>query len=1233
MSRPYTTQSLTLSVSETRSHVSSNLQKEFVYFLVESSYFLIFFIAQLSSPLREVTLVPLSQQSSSSLFSLCFPFPFPLSLSLFGLCLCFLSPFGFLFALFSKDRTDAKTPLSTMSDDFEKAVLFAFDQSGNIPQELQSQAQMLLQNAAASPEAWQLCMSHMDSTTYAEVKFWCLQTLHAIILSPAFAAVPQGSRDDLKRALLLAGTSTSASNLPPFLRNKIAQVLVAIAVQEFPDTWPTFFRDVLLQQGREAVDLFCRVLTSIDEDIVSLEVPRSAEDAKRSMHFKDSMRDYALRDISEAWCNLVAAYKDSDPAITALILESIRPFVHWIDISLVANDVFVPLLFAILRECKEVEPRTAAAMVLTEIVSKRMDPSAKLDLLQRLGIVPICAQWATTGIPVSIDEPELAIAYSKLLASLATEVLESWKRVENSLLSMQAVGLEVGLDAGTEASSACSAASTMLDALFPAILAALRTGDDEIAAAVAPFLLSYVSRIRMLKKRNHMNLPADAETQLPAILEAVAECARFPEDSLAYEAVASTTAERVASEEEESSMAERRQELFALFKNAAKLAPHAAYAVVGKRLEMVLQQSSASARWQDVELPLSLLYVLGEGAPDEALKPGEGHLAVLAAAVVTTNVPSVNHRLVALALLETCARYTKVLQQQAELLPRMIGLFLGPIGLGHPSESVPPRAAYLFCRICKVLRQQMRPLTRDILQSLRPHLLSIASTPLDEKASANKAAGASGGIRNALGTGISAADDRLYAFEAAGLLIGSEEIPQDQQLPWLDELLGLLTSQIERSFEDPPLLQQALDALTRVSKGFVPRLCSDRRPLVGERLMAPLEHATTAMRRLPDCKPLRMKYLAYVHRLIESLGASFLPHISTVLWALQVSKLDAPDMSDIIVLLNQVIGKYPSEKDTVKLIKAVFADVVEHVHMILSDEWDWSGVLAMPAMASSPAARALNAPIGPAPAGSTEYLRERGELQRTYYAFLHAVTLSDALSEAMLAMNSEAISKCLNDLVQGAGSHVDSGVRKTCIQALGRLATCWLEEKHSDGGGDCGNGSQGSPSDALQRKGEASLSGAAASEVSSTSQMPDERARARNEKPDMPSMGYDQATSSTIQVGEMRRDLVPPLREFFMRQFGCKVLIEGLAGPDSKVDIRDAAAISLLTEIAIQLKSIYRLIGQEFLFELCRTTLPQMGWPAPAREQLASHITESDAKELKNYLKAAVQELRGNRYA
>lgn len=47
---------------------------------------------------------------------------------------------------------------------------------------------------------------------------------------------------------------------------------------EYPKQWPTFFNDLIsmLAEGPQAVDMFCRVLMAIDQDVVSLEIPRSA---------------------------------------------------------------------------------------------------------------------------------------------------------------------------------------------------------------------------------------------------------------------------------------------------------------------------------------------------------------------------------------------------------------------------------------------------------------------------------------------------------------------------------------------------------------------------------------------------------------------------------------------------------------------------------------------------------------------------------------------------------------------------------------------------------------------------------------------------------------------------------------------------------------------------------------------------------------------------------------------
>lgn len=51
------------------------------------------------------------------------------------------------------------------------------------------------------------------------------------------------------------------------------------AVQnEYPGKWPTFWTDLLgmLPEGPGVVDMFCRILIAIDDDVINLDISRYA---------------------------------------------------------------------------------------------------------------------------------------------------------------------------------------------------------------------------------------------------------------------------------------------------------------------------------------------------------------------------------------------------------------------------------------------------------------------------------------------------------------------------------------------------------------------------------------------------------------------------------------------------------------------------------------------------------------------------------------------------------------------------------------------------------------------------------------------------------------------------------------------------------------------------------------------------------------------------------------------
>lgn len=68
---------------------------------------------------------------------------------------------------------------------------------------------------------------------------------------------------------------------------------------------------------------------------------------------------------------------------------------------------------------------------------------------------------------------------------------------------------------------------------------------------------------------------------------------------------------------------------------------------------------------QEVEMVLVLLYELGVGISEEAVKPGSGTLGLLVAPLLAAceRLPAATHRLVALNLMELAVRYVRLLQQ------------------------------------------------------------------------------------------------------------------------------------------------------------------------------------------------------------------------------------------------------------------------------------------------------------------------------------------------------------------------------------------------------------------------------------------------------------------------------------------------------------------------------------------------------------------------------------------
>mmetsp|Transcript_3613 Transcript_3613/g.10404 ORF Transcript_3613/g.10404 Transcript_3613/m.10404 type:complete len:682 (-) Transcript_3613:1758-3803(-) len=474
-----------------------------------------------------------------------------------------------------------------MADDFEKAILFSFDQTGSVDVALKQRAQAYCEDFKRRPDNWVACIEHFSGTQYSEVKFWCLQTMLETVKT-YYHSMAISSRAQIKQALLK--WMSEETSLASFLKNKLAQILVYIVQVEYPEQWPSFFQDLLalIHNGPHVVEMFCRILTAIDDDVISLDIPRSQEESRRSMHVKDAMRELCIQELAEAWYHLVSMYKDSQPMLAAMVLDSAKRYISWIDINLVANDRFVPLLFTLPSSPSEPLQASACGCII-EILAKRMEALYKLQLIQQLGIVPVCKSWVG-GMPrLGADadpDPDLAERYATLLSTLANELLDCWKRAENGVMSIAAVGLTVDPEAVKEAQEATTTALGLLSDLFPAVISALHSPVDGVAMAMVPFLLAYMQRLKRLSGLSEQHLQHSRLT-----LEGLSRCAMYPLD-MPEDTCGGETGAMI--EEIEETVAGKRREAFTLFRNIAKISLPDTAAFVGSRLEGVIASPQAS---------------------------------------------------------------------------------------------------------------------------------------------------------------------------------------------------------------------------------------------------------------------------------------------------------------------------------------------------------------------------------------------------------------------------------------------------------------------------------------------------------------------------------------------------------------------------------------------------------------------------------------------------------------
>nr|XP_034896148.1 exportin-T-like isoform X2 [Populus alba] len=849
-------------------------------------------------------------------------------------------------------------------DDVEKAILISFDESGAIDSALKSQAVSFCQQIKETPTVCRLCIEKLCFCRLVQVQFWCLQTLHELI-RVKYALLSLQEKDFIRKSVFsmccfeaIDDQNNNAVRIleggPAFIKNKLAQVFVALVYFEYPLIWSSVFVDFLLhlRKGAVVIDMFCRILNALDDELISLDFPRTSEEMGAAGRVKDAMRQQCITQIVTFWYDVVSMYWNSDPDLCSGVLDSMRRYISWIDIGLIVNDLFIPLLFQlILVDGGSDQLQGAAAGCVLAVVSKRMDHQSKLSILQSLQINRVF------GLLTGDGDSELVSKVATLVTGYASEVLECYKWVNTD--DAKGVSLE------------------LLNEVLPSVFYAMRNFEVGTTFSIVQFLSCYVATMKSLSPLREKQL-----RQVGQILEVI--CAQIRYDPIYRDNL--DMLDKIGREEEER-MAESRKDLFLLLRSVARVAPDVTQIFIRNSLASSIS-SMSERNVEEVEASLSLLHALGESLSDEAIKTGSGLLHELVPNLLSTRFPCHSNRLVALVYLETITRYMKFVQENTRYVPMVLAAFLDERGIHHPN-----------------------------FHSLQDSVARFTTM-------------------NHISNEFSGSEDGIHIFEAIGLLIGMEDLPSEKQSDYLSSLLTPLCHQVEALLinanvlnpEESPVkvanIQQIIMAINALSKGFSEHLVTTSRPAIGVMFKKTLDILLQILVVFPKIEPLRNKVTSFIHRMVDTLGASVFPCLPKALGQL-LAESEPKEMVGFLVLLNQLIRKFNTSMH--HIVEEVFPAIASRIFRIFSTK-------------ELPSGDGI----------SSEEIRELQELQKTFYTFLHVITTHD-LSSVFLSTKSRGyLDKMMHLLLHSACNHKDILVRKACVQIFIRLIKDWCTRPYGE---------------------------------------------------------------------------------------------------------------------------------------------------------------------------------------
>ncbi|KAG5366963.1 Exportin-T [Yarrowia sp. B02] len=906
-----------------------------------------------------------------------------------------------------------------MEDQIEQAVDIAIQGVGD--PSVRQQALDFCNQVKASDEGWQMCLAMFagDRKRSDAARYFSLQVIDealgrlnreqlVFVRDHLFAYVRMGSGLSQGQADVNVGQAVSFADDPVHMKNKLGETLAYLFIMTYVDIWDTYFYDferLCEGQGSDfgnsrAVDLYLRVLNDIHREIGDTLIIREPATQSRNNDLKDYIRQRDMARLAESWKSMLMYYKDQtqDPLATEIVNNTLRViggWVSWADLTLIAEGEVLEVIFNLLSSPKS---RIHACDCLSEIVSKKMNPGAKLQLIQVLNLTSIIHDLSQSD-DITFDE-----RVAKLANSIASELIRL---------------------AETEAQALGESSEALLLNMFPLLLRYLGNEYDDTSSQVLPAVNSYLQLVRRDSKREkakinpnrltkntadqYENFPADRtfisdqrHAVVRSILEAVMKKCRYLDDQDWVE-------------EEDDEFCELRLRL----KNLQDICASIDNQLFLDDVCPVVSQALAlppTANWRDIELGMFELQQMSDSMRSGALstvKTGQNESPATQAfsnlffqMVASDAVAQCPQPAVHLLYMEIVVKHSSLFSQQhTHLLNRVLEFFVSPLGIQNSESSkVQLRSWILIHKFCKSVKPQIGQVAQLLLDSIRPLLVVRAEDDADSDDEGSN----------------SYLNAQLNLFELSGMLVSV--LDEASATSGVEKTLQPIFTAVEKAIgvsspnaESITLVHHNLKGIAQFADGLKNGASGTLPDGILQLLKNSAEVVNVALDRIPDNKISEAARVVF-NRLVPLLGSSILPEISTLINIMLQGSPNA-DLPDFLGFLGHLLHQFSNDEGVYSMLKSLLAPLCQRVFASLEE------------ISAS------------ADAGNTDDKVLKLELQRQYLAFITQI-LRDRMGGAIV-QDKQLADSIIKSVIHYASDPSDIYTCRSAATCLTKMIQLW----------------------------------------------------------------------------------------------------------------------------------------------------------------------------------------------